>query len=121
MTAEIPAEPGELYVDCTAAGVRATTPRPVFEPGRITLQYVTIGIVPWGAATIGVVEGSRDDDTDKNRLCPPLAFSGDVSDMMALALPGMTGLMARSAEPDLRVLGRGLPPQSRPWRRRSND
>jgi len=99
--AEIPAEPGELYVDCTAAGVRATTPRPVFEPGRITLQYVTIGIVPWGAATIGVVEGSRDDDTDKNRLCPPLAFSGDVSDMMALALPGMTGLMARAAEPDL--------------------
>jgi hypothetical protein len=98
---EAPAEPGELFVDCTAAGVRPTTPRPVFEPSRITLQYVTIGIVPWAAATIGAVETSRDDDSEKNRLCPPLAFSGNASDMMTLSLAGMTGLVARGSEPDL--------------------
>ena len=48
------------------------TPRPVFEPGRITLQYVTLGFVPWGAATIGAVEALKDDDETKNRLCPPV-------------------------------------------------
>ena len=98
---DVPSEPGELYVDCTAAGLRPTVPRPVFEPGRITVQYVTIGVVPWAAATIGAVEASRDDDADKNRLCPPLAFSGATSGMMDLSLAGMTGLLARAAEPDL--------------------
>ena len=47
--ADIPTDGDQLHVDCTAAGVRATVPRSVFEPGRITIQYVTIGIVPWGS------------------------------------------------------------------------
>ena len=48
---EVAADPDQVYVDCTAAGVRPTIRRPIFEDDRITLQYVTIGIVPWGAAT----------------------------------------------------------------------
>lgn len=92
---------GEVYVDCTAAGVRPTILRPIFEPDRITLQYVTVGIVPWSAATIAVVEASRDDDAEKNRLCPPLMFSGDIADVLSMVHTGMVGLMARGAEPDL--------------------
>ncbi len=90
-----------VYVDCTAEGLRPTVTRPIFEPGRITLQYVTIGFIPWTAATIGTIEASRDDDADKNRLCPVLTFSGSISDVFDLAHTGMTGLLARSAEPDL--------------------
>ena len=93
--------PGDIYVDCTAAGVRATVPRPVFEPGRVTLQYVTMGFVCWSAATVGVIEARRDDDAEKNRLCPPLTFSGNAADVLAMAHVGMTGLMARAPEPDL--------------------
>ena len=96
-----PGDPRHVYVDCTAQGVRATVPRPIFEPGLITLQYVTIGIVPWGAATIGTVEALRDDDQEKNRLCPPLVFSSSADDMVALAHAGMSGLMARGAEADI--------------------
>ena len=99
--AEIPAQPGQVYVDCTAAGLRPAPARPVYEPDRISLQYVTIGIAPWSAATVGAVEVRRDDDEEKNRLCPPLVFSGDVGDLLTLTLPGVTGLMARAAEPDL--------------------
>lgn len=97
------AKPGQVFVDCTAEGVRPTVAIPIFTPGRITLQYVTLGIVPWGAATIGFVEATRDDDDDdeKNRLCPPLVFTGDAADMMRLAHVGMQGLLARGAEPDL--------------------
>jgi hypothetical protein len=91
----------EVHVDCTAAGIPPATPRPVFEPGRITLQYVTIGIVPWSAATIAAVEARRDDDTTKNRLCPPISFSGNIADVLTLARDGMAGLMARGSEPDL--------------------
>jgi hypothetical protein len=93
--------PGEVYVDCTAAGVRPTELRPIFEPGRLTLQYVTIGIVPWSTATIGAVEVMRDDDAEKNRLCPALAFSGSADELLTLAHLGMKGLLARASEPDV--------------------
>jgi hypothetical protein len=97
----IATDTGQIYVDCTAAGVRPTMARPIYEPDRITMQYTTLGIVPWGAATIGVVEASRDDDADQNRLCPPVVFTGEASDLLHIARTGMTGVMARSAEPDL--------------------
>jgi hypothetical protein len=98
---QIATDPDDLYVDCTAAGVRPTVPRPVFEAGRITIQFVTIGVAPWSAATIGAVEAMRDDDTEKNRLCPPLTFTGNIADTLAIAYAGMTGLIARSGERDL--------------------
>ena len=94
-------DPGEIYIDCTAAGVRPTTPRPIFTGDRITLQYVTIGMVPWSAATLGFVEASSDDDVYKNRLCNPVVFTGASADLLQLAYAGMTGLLARGAEPDL--------------------
>ena len=99
--AELPSSPGEVYVDCTAAGVRPTEARPVFDGEHIVLQYVTIGIAPWSAATIGVVEATREDDDDKNRLCPPLSFDADAATMLRTAYIGMTGLGLRGAEPDL--------------------
>jgi hypothetical protein len=99
--AEIAVEPGELFIDCTAAGVRSTVPQPVFTPGRVTLQYVTIGFIPWSAATVGAVEAARGDVDEKNRLCPPVTFTGDIDDVLHLAYAGMTGQFARAAEPDL--------------------
>jgi hypothetical protein len=92
--------PGEVYVDCTACGVRATVPRPLFEDGRINLEYVTIGVIPWSASNVGYVEATRDDTSEKNRLCPPVVFSGWSADLLHLARAGMTGLMARGAEAD---------------------
>jgi hypothetical protein len=97
----IPSQAGEVLVDCTAAGTRATTLRPVFEPDRITLQYVTMGFATWSAATLGNVEASRDDDAEKNRLCPPLTFTGRIADIFDLSRPGIIGLNLRAAEPDL--------------------
>ena len=98
---ELPTPAGHVYVDCTAAGVRPTEPRPVFEPGRITLQYVTNGFVPWGAATIGAVEALKDDDEMRNHLCPVVVFSGDVADVLRFASAGMEGIGARSADREI--------------------
>ena len=99
--AELATDPGQVYVDCTAKGVRPTRARPVFEHDRLTMQYVTIGIVPWSAATIATVEAARDDDEQKNDMCPPVVFSGEASEILRLAHAGMTGLATRSAEPDI--------------------
>lgn len=98
---ELTADTDEVFVDCTARGVPPTAPRPIFEGDRITLQYVTIGIVPWSAATIGTVEASGRDDVEKNRLCPPLAFSGDLADILELSHVGVVGINVRGAESDI--------------------
>ncbi|MDT5009111.1 MAG: hypothetical protein QOH57_728, partial [Mycobacterium sp.] len=91
------------YVDCTAEGVRPTLPRPIFEADRMTLQYVTIGIVPWSAATVGTVEARADDDSEKNRLCPTVVFTGQSADLPRLAYAGMNGIGTRAMDPDLSV------------------
>lgn len=98
---DVPADADHIYVDCTAAGVRSIALRPVFEPDRITLEYVTLGIVPFSAATVGFVEARGGDDVQKNALCVPLSFDGDASALATLALRGMTGLSARFADPDV--------------------
>ena len=92
---ELPGGAHEVYVDCTAAGVPAAAPRAVFEPDRITIQYVAVGFLPWCAATIGFVESTGIDDEEKNRLCPPVVFSGDVADLAQLAYVAMQGQVAR--------------------------
>lgn len=95
---DIPGGPHEVYVDCTAAGVPAAAPRPVFEPGRITIQYVAVGFLSWCAAAIGFVESTGVDDEEKNRLCPPVVFSGDVDDLVRLAYTALKGQVARVRE-----------------------
>ena len=96
----LPTDPGQMYVDCTASGVRATVPRPLFEDARINLEYVTVGVIPWSASTVGYIEATRDDTSEKNRLCPPVVFSGWSADLLDLARAGMTGMLARGAEAD---------------------
>jgi hypothetical protein len=104
----LPTGPGQLYIDCTACGVRATVPRPLFEGARINLEYVTVGVIPWSASTVGYVEATRDDTSEQNRLCPPVVFSGWSADLLDLARAGMTGLLARGAEADFAAWSEGV-------------
>ena len=98
---DLATRPGEVYVNCTAAGIRPVSTRPVFHDGRITMQFVTIGIAGWSASTIGLVEALREDDIEKNALCPIVAFTGEASNMFNVAYNGMSGLVARGAQPDI--------------------
>jgi hypothetical protein len=104
---DVPSRSGEVYVDCTARGVPYTTPTAVFTPDRITLAYTTLGITPWGAATVAAVEAMRDSDEEKNRLCPALHWNGRTADLLALAQVGMAGLTARSGEADISAWNEG--------------
>ncbi len=111
-TTDLPSDPHEVYVDCTAAGLQVVEPRPVFGHDRITMQYVTIGVAPWSAATIAAVEASDRDDERKNALCPPVVFTGEAADALRLAFAGMTGLVAARRRARHRNVDRELPPQS---------
>jgi hypothetical protein len=81
--------------------VPETDRRPVFEPGRINLEYVTIGVTPYSAATVAAVEALRSDDSEKNRLAQPVRWTGRTADVLELAYGSMLGLTARMGEADL--------------------
>ena len=103
----LPTEGQQVYVDCTAEGVRPVAPRPVFDDDRITAQYVTIGIAPWSAATIASVEAMGQSDNHKNELCPPVAFTGEATSLLPIARAGIAGLLARAAVPELAAWNEG--------------
>ena len=98
---EIPTDRGTIHVDCTAYGLRATPPRPIFEEGRITPQSLMGGFTTFNAAMVGFVEAARDDDADKNRLCPPTAYPSKSIDWISVFEGGFRVITQMLQEPDL--------------------
>jgi hypothetical protein len=92
---------GQVYVDCTADGLPVAPARPIFEPERITLQSVTTGLIPTNAALIAFVESARDDDADKNRLCPPNPSPSTAVDWISSTLVRQRAQAAWFNEPDI--------------------
>jgi hypothetical protein len=72
--------PETLHVDCTALGLNDAPAMPIFEPGRIVLQQVRHLSPCFNAALVAFVEARRDDDVDKNRLCPPNPYPNSIED-----------------------------------------
>jgi NAD(P)-binding Rossmann-like domain len=72
--------PEVLHVDCTALGLRNAPATPIFQPGRIVLQQVRHNTPPFNAALLGFVEAHRDDDAEKNKLCPPNPYASSIDD-----------------------------------------
>lgn len=77
---EIATGPDVLHIDCTALGLRNAPATPIFEPGRIVIQQVRHNSPTFNAALIGWIEAHRDDDAEKNRLCPPNPYASSVGD-----------------------------------------
>ncbi|MFP9062485.1 NAD(P)-binding protein [Natrialbaceae archaeon A-chndr2] len=96
----VPTDPQHVHVDCTAHGVKTPPTRPVFEPGRIALQYIETP-VSFSAAIIAYIEATRNDDAEKNRLCPPTCFPSDAEDMIRYTLVGQRARAAWREEPDI--------------------
>ncbi len=97
----IPTNRAEVHVDCTAYGIGAAPARPIFEPGRITLQSLNGGFTTFHAALIGFVESARDDDVEKNRLCPPIAPPNRSIDWITTMRGGLRSSAMHAAEPDM--------------------
>jgi hypothetical protein len=74
---------------------------PVWGPEAITLQSVAVGPI-FGAALAGYVEATREDDAEKNRLCPPHPFSNTPADWPQLIVRGARGSQALATEPDVK-------------------
>jgi len=76
--------PDVLHVDCTAYGLRHAQTTRVFQPGKIVLQQVRQNSPAFNAALIAFVEAHRDEDAEKNRLCPPNPYPSSIEDWPGL-------------------------------------
>lgn len=84
----IPTDRGQLHVDCSAAGLGKAPARPIFEPGRITLQCISTLFPTFNAAVIGYLEASRGtDEVAKSSLSPTNRYPDTAGDW----IPNMRG------------------------------
>src|SRR4051794_1178362 len=97
-----------LVVHCAASGLRNPPLLPVWGPSAITLQPIRAGFPCFGAAVVGYVEATRDDDAEKNRLCPPSPYGNTLADWARMNVLGTRALMSFGAEPDIKAWADGV-------------
>jgi NAD(P)-binding Rossmann-like domain len=97
----IPTDAGQLHVDCSAAGLRTMPGRPVFADGQVTLQQIRSCQPVFAAALTGYVEAARDDDAERNRLCPANPYPEAATDWIPVTCTAQRAEIAWSADPDV--------------------
>jgi hypothetical protein len=97
----VPLGAGSLVVHCAASGLRYPPPVPLWQPDKIRLQTVRAGFPCFGAALTGFVEATRDDDRERNRLCPPNSFADTPASWARMQARGALASRAFGAESDI--------------------
>jgi hypothetical protein len=91
-----------VVVHCAADGLKFPALVPVWRRKAITLQPIRAGFPCFGAALIGYVEATRNDDDEKNRLCPPSQYGNSMAEWARMNVLGTRAAMSFSAEPDIK-------------------
>lgn len=100
-------DPGSLVVHCAASGLRNPPMVPLWQEDKIRLQTIRAGFPCFGAALAGFVEATRDDDRERNRLCPPNLFSDSPASWAQMQVRGTLATRAFGAEPDIDAWANG--------------
>jgi hypothetical protein len=98
----VPTTERTLHVHCAARALARPPLRPIFEPGRVTVQPFLWGFACYQAAMLAVIEATLENDEDKNRLCPPIPYWDTAADFATAFLATMAGDQARGAHSALR-------------------
>jgi hypothetical protein len=97
----IPADRGQVHVDCSAAGLRTKPARPVFSDGLITLQQIRACQPVFSAALTGYIEATRGDDARKNLICPANQYPDAAADWVPLTLVAQRAEIIWATDPDV--------------------
>ena len=97
----VPTSGRTVHVHCAASGLSRPPLRPIFEPGRVTIQPFRWGFVSFQFSLLGVLEATMNSDEEKNRLCPPINYWDVNADYLAAFLATMATDQARAAYPAL--------------------
>jgi hypothetical protein len=71
------------------------------------LQTIRVGFPCFCAALAGYVEATRDDDDDRNRLCPPNTLPDDPTSWARMQVRGTLAARTYGAEPDIAAWANG--------------
>ena len=97
----VPLSPGSLVVHAAASGLQYPPAVPIWGPDKIRLQTIRAGFPCFAAALAGYVEATRDDDRERNRLCPPNALPDNPASWAQMQVRGTLATRAFNAEPDI--------------------
>lgn len=116
----VPLPPGALVVHCAASGLPRPPLVPIWEPDKVRLQTIRAGFPCFNAALAGYVEATRDDDRERNRLCPSNALPDRPGDWAYMQVHGAMATRSFGAEPDIADWANGCalnPARIQPWQR----
>jgi len=116
----VPLPPGSLVVHCAASGLRYPPRVPLWGPDAIRIQTIRAGFPCFNAALAGYVEATRDDDRERNRLCPPNALPDDPASWARMQVRGTVAARTFGAEPDIADWANRCalnPARIQPWQR----
>jgi hypothetical protein len=97
----VPLPAGALVVHCAASGLQYPPLVPLWQDDKIRLQTIRVGFPCFNAALAGYVEATRDDDRERNRLCPPNTLPNTPADWAWMTVRGTRAIQSFSAEPDI--------------------
>ncbi len=97
----IPLAPGSLIVHCAASGHQYPPMVPIWGSDKVRLQTIRAGFPCFNAALAGYVEATRDDDRERNRLCPPNTLPDSSSSWAQMQVRGTIATQTYGAEPDI--------------------
>jgi hypothetical protein len=97
----VPLPPDSLVVHCAASGLQYPPLVPIWGDDKIRLQTIRVGFPCFNAALAGYVEATRDDDGERNRLCPPNTLPDTPASWARMQVRGTLATRAFGAEPDI--------------------
>ncbi len=103
----VPLAADSLVVHCAASGLQYPPMVPIWGPDRIRLQTIRAGFPCFCAALAGYVEATRDDDRERNRLCPPNTLSDNAASWARMQVRGTVAARSYGAEPDVAAWANG--------------
>jgi len=92
-----------LVVHCAASGLQYPPMVPIWGPDKVRVQTSRAGFPCFNAALTGFVEATRDDDRERNRLCPVNTLPNTTTDWSEMQSRGAAAAAAFGAEPDIAV------------------
>jgi hypothetical protein len=104
---EIPLATGSLVVHCAASGLQYPPVVPVWGLDEIRLQTIRAGFPCFNAALAGYVEATRDDDRERNRLCPPNTLPDTPQSWARMQVRGTIAARTYGAEADIAAWANG--------------
>jgi hypothetical protein len=103
----VPLDPHSLVVHCAASGLQYPPVVPIWGPDTIRLQTIRVGFPCFCAALAGYVEATRDDDRERNRICPPNTLPDNPANWAWMQVHGTVAARRYGAEPDIAAWANG--------------